>query len=124
MQDNRSKSSLMDEILVLVTVGSEDEASKISKILVENRLAACVNIIPGIRSVFQWEGRIEEEREFLLLVKTVQEAFDQLVIAVKTNHSYSLPEIIVLPISYGSEDYLSWIRNMTKSGDSACEQGN
>lgn len=114
----------MDEILVLVTVGSEDEATKISKILVENRLAACVNIIPGMRSIFQWEGRIDEEREFLLLIKTIQEAFDQLVVAVKTNHSYSLPEIIALPISYGSEDYLSWIRNTTKSGNSTCEQGN
>src|SRR5690606_17904899 len=99
-------------------------ATNIAKILVENKLAACVNIIPGMRSIFQWEGKIEAERECLLLIKTIREAFDPLVIAVKTNHSYSLPEIIALPISYGSEDYLSWIRNTIKNENSTCDQGN
>ena len=108
----------MDEIVVLVTVGSEGEATKISSILVERGLAACVNIIPGVRSIFRWEGNITEEQEFLLLAKTVNKAFDQLTSAVKANHSYRVPEVIALPIHHGSEEYLTWIRDMTKSGES------
>jgi len=111
----------MDEIVVMVTVGSEGEATQISKILVEKKLAACVNIIPGVRSIFQWDGKITEEQEFLLLVKTVKGAFDQLAWAVKANHSYSVPEVIALPIQHGSEEYLSWIRDMTKSGKATSE---
>ena len=106
----------MDEIVVMVTVCSEDEATKISKVLVEKKLAACVNIIPGVRSIFQWDGKITEEQEFLLLAKTVKEAFDQLARAVKANHSYRVPEVIAIPIQHGSKEYLSWIREMTKSG--------
>ena len=108
----------MDEIVVLVTAGSEGEAKKISRILVERGLAACVNIIPGVRSIFRWEGNITEEQEFLLLAKTVKQAFDQLTSAVKANHSYHIPEVIALPIQHGSEEYLTWIRDMTKSGGS------
>jgi periplasmic divalent cation tolerance protein len=108
----------MDEIVVLVTVGSEGEATKISRILVESGLAACVNIIPGVRSIFRWEGNITEEQEFLLLAKTVKQAFDQLTSAVKANHSYRVPEVIALPIHHGSEEYLTWIRDMTKTGES------
>jgi periplasmic divalent cation tolerance protein len=108
----------MDEIVVMVTVGSEGEATKISKILVERGLAACVNIIPGVRSIFRWDGNITEEQEFLLLAKTVKQAFEQLTRAVKANHSYRVPEIIALPIQHGSEEYLSWIRDMTKSRES------
>jgi periplasmic divalent cation tolerance protein len=105
----------MDEIVVLVTVGSEGEATKIARILVEKGLAACVNIIPGIRSIFQWEGNITEEQEFLLLAKTVKQNFDQLASAVKASHSYSVPEVIALPIQQGSKEYLTWIRSMTKN---------
>jgi periplasmic divalent cation tolerance protein len=109
----------MDEIIVFVTVASEAEAIKISEVLVERELAACVNIIPGMRSIFQWDGKIREEQEFLLLAKTVNEVFDQLVLAVKANHSYQVPEVIALPIAYGSEDYLGWIRSIVKTGKSA-----
>lgn len=104
----------MGEIVVLVTVGSEGEATKISRILVEKGLAACVSVIPGIRSIFLWEGNIAEEQEYLLLAKTVEQAFDQLALAVKANHSYSLPEVIAFPIQQGSEEYLTWIRSTTK----------
>ncbi len=107
----------MDEIVVLVTTGSKGEATKISRILVEKGLAACVNIIPGIRSIFQWEGNITEEQEFLLLAKTVEHTFDQLALVVKSNHSYRVPEIIALPIQQGSEEYLTWIRSMTKDAN-------
>jgi periplasmic divalent cation tolerance protein len=105
----------MEEIVVLVTVSSEGEATRLSRILVKNGLAACVNIIPGVRSIFKWDGQIAEEQEFLLLAKTVREAFDQLVSMVKANHSYTVPEIVALPIQLGSEEYLTWIRDTTKS---------
>ncbi len=88
----------MEEIVVLVTVSSEEEATSLSRILVENGLAACVNIIPGVRSIFKWDGKISEEQEFLLLAKTGRQAFDPLVSMVKANHSYTVPEIIALPI--------------------------
>ncbi len=104
----------MEEIVVMVTVGSEGEAISLSKILVKNGLAACVNVIPGVQSIFKWDGQITEEREYLLLVKTVRQAFDQLVLMVKANHSYEIPEIIALPIQLGSEEYLAWIRDSTK----------
>jgi periplasmic divalent cation tolerance protein len=113
----------MDEIVVLVTVGSEVEATAISGVLVKSGLAACVNIIPGVRSIFQWNGTITEEQEFLLLAKTVKQAFNQLALAVKANHSYRVPEVIALPIQYGSEEYLTWIRGMTKSGEAAAGAG-
>lgn len=104
----------MEEIVVMVTVGSEGEAISLSKILVKNGLAACVNVIPGVQSIFKLDGQITEEREYLLLVKTVRQAFDQLVLMVKANHSYEIPEIIALPIQLGSEEYLAWIRDSTK----------
>jgi len=109
----------MDEIVVLLTVGSEGEATKISRVLVEKELAACVNIITGVRSIFQWEGNVTEEQEFLLLAKTVKQNFEQLTWAVKAIHSYRVPEIIALPIQNGSEEYLTWIREMTRSGKTA-----
>ena len=105
----------MEEIVVLVTVSSDAEATSLSRILVENGLAACVNIIPGVRSIFKWDGEVSEEQEFLLLAKTVRQAFAQLVCMVKANHSYAVPEIIALPIQLGSEVYLAWIRDTTKS---------
>ncbi|GJL68447.1 MAG: divalent-cation tolerance protein CutA [Nitrospirales bacterium] len=105
----------MEEIVVLVTVSSEAEATSLSRILVENGLAACVNIIPGVRSIFKWDGKISEEQEFLLLAKTGRQAFDQLVTMVKANHSYAVPEIIALPIQLGSEEYLAWIQDATKT---------
>lgn len=105
----------MEEIVVLVTVGSEEEATRLSRILVKTGSAACVNIIPGVRSIFKWDGDITEEHEFLLLAKTVRQGFDQLVSMVKANHSYSVPEVIALPIQHGSEEYLTWIREATKN---------
>ena len=98
---------------MLVTVGSEAEATKIATVLVEKRLVACVNILPGVRSIFQWEGEVAEEHELLLLAKTVNAAFDQVALTVKSLHSYSVPEVIALPIEQGLPEYLSWIRDAT-----------
>jgi len=107
----------MDEIVVLVTVGSEAEAANIARVLVEQRLVACVNILPGVRSIFQWEGKVTEESECLLVAKTVSRVFEQVAKAVKSLHSYSVPEVIALQIQHGLPEYLSWVRDVIKPAD-------
>ncbi len=101
---------MAEEIVVFVTTGSESEAKTISYKLVQDGLVACVNIIPTVQSIFQWEGRVTEEQECLLILKTTVNAFRAVEAAVKAHHSYSVPEIIALPIQMGSSEYLSWIR--------------
>ncbi len=103
----------MNEIVVLVTSGSESEATRIATVLVEKRLVACVNILPGVRSIFRWEGKVAEGHEFLLVAKTVSTAFDQVAATVQSLHSYSVPEVIALPIQEGLHEYLSWIGHAT-----------
>lgn len=95
--------------LVLVTVGSKDEAKKISTAILEKKLCACVNIVPGIESSYHWKGKIEHSQELLLLIKTRKELFDQLCEEIKSMHSYSVPEVIMLSIKDGSASYLDWI---------------
>ena len=104
---------MSDPIVVLVTCGSEDEAAKIANVLVEEHLAACVNIISPIRSIYRWEGKIWDEKEWLLVIKTQKVRFEDLEKRVKVLHSYSVPEIISLPITAGSSAYLNWIRDNT-----------
>jgi len=101
-------------IIVLVTCSSEEEAVKISKALVEDRLAACVNLISPVRSIYRWEGKIWDEREWLLMIKTRKERFKEIKTKVKALHSYSVPEIIALPIIEGSSSYLGWLLEMTQ----------
>jgi len=103
----------MDEIVVFITASNEDEAARIAKALVEARLAGCVNIIKNIRSIYSWEGKIEDEPEVLMIVKTQKSLFDSLMKKVKELHSYTLPEIIAVPVVEGSEDYLKWLREVT-----------
>jgi len=105
---------MTDLIVVLVTCGSEEEALKISRSIVEERLAACVNILSPIQSIYRWEGKILDEQEWLLLIKTRKARFLELEGKVKALHSYSAPEIISLPISEGSSIYLDWVREMTQ----------
>jgi periplasmic divalent cation tolerance protein len=102
---------MTDKILVLTTTGSEAEARTIAHSLVEQKLAACVNIIPRLQSVFRWQGKIEESEEYLLLVKTTADHFTKVRDAIKELHSYDLPECIALPVSDGSEPYLKWIES-------------
>jgi periplasmic divalent cation tolerance protein len=109
----KSLSSDTEEIVVFVTTPDEGVAVRIAKSLVEARLAACVNIIKDIRSIYSWQGKIEDDSEVLLVVKTRNEHFDSLSKKIKELHSYSVPEIIALPIIKGSEDYLKWIREVT-----------
>ncbi len=106
---------MANELVVFVAVGSEDEAKTISHKLIEDKLAACVNIVPTIQSIFQWEGKITEEKECLLIVKTTSHAFHEVEAVIKAHHSYSVPEIVALPIKVGSSDYLSWVRQQVKS---------
>jgi len=105
---------VMDEIVVLVTAGSEAEATNIARALVEQSLVACVNILPGVRSIFQWEGKVTEAHEWLLVAKTVSQAFERVVTVVQSIHSYSVPEVIALPIQHGLPEYLTWIRDVTQ----------
>ena len=102
-----------DRIVVLITAGSEEEAHKIARLLVNEKKAACVNIVPGVDSLFRWKGKIDSARETLLLVKTRASLFPEIISLVKEAHSYEVPEIIALPIIAGSEDYFKWL-------DSAC----
>jgi periplasmic divalent cation tolerance protein len=102
-----------DRIVVLITAGSEEEARKIAKLLVNEKKAACVNIVPGVDSLFRWKGKIDSARENLLLVKTRASLLSEIINLVKQVHSYEVPEIIALPIVGGSEEYLNWL-------DSAC----
>jgi periplasmic divalent cation tolerance protein len=95
--------------IVLSTAGSQDEARKLAHALVERRLAACVNVVPRIESVYRWQGKVETAEEWLLIIKTQAEVFERVRDAIKELHSYELPECITLEVSSGSEGYLNWI---------------
>ncbi len=105
---------MSDPIVVLVTCGSEEEATKIANLLVEERLAACVNMISPVRSIYRWEGKIWDEREWILIIKTQKKRFEELEKKVKSLHSYSVPEIIGLPVVEGASSYLKWLEEMTE----------
>jgi periplasmic divalent cation tolerance protein len=105
---------MSEPIIVFVTCGSEEEAAKIANALVDERLAACVNIISPIRSIYRWEGKIWDEKEWLLVIKTQKRRFGELEKKVKSLHSYSVPEVIALPIVEGSASYLKWLLDMTE----------
>lgn len=96
--------------IVLTTAGSQEEARKIAHALVERKLAACVNIVPAIESVYRWQGKIESATEWLLLIKTEAAAFERLRDAIQELHSYDLPECIMLEIRDGSTEYLGWLK--------------
>ena len=99
--------------VVFVTVSSEEEGMKIARSLVARKLAACVNIVPGVRSVYRWKGEVKDDKELLLVVKTREGHLAHVVQAVKELHSYTVPETIALPILGGSEAYLGWLREET-----------
>jgi periplasmic divalent cation tolerance protein len=100
---------MTDKRIVLTTAGSGEEAAKIARHLVERGLAACVNIVPQIKSVYRWKGKVEEVGEWLLLIKTTAGIFGQVRQAITDLHSYELPECICLTIADGSPEYLQWI---------------
>jgi periplasmic divalent cation tolerance protein len=100
---------MSDGIVVLMTAGSYEEAERIAQTLVADMLAACVNVMPGITSIYRWEGQVQRDREWLLLAKSRQEVLDELIQRVQALHSYDVPEIIALPLLGGSEEYLRWV---------------
>ncbi len=100
-------------IIAITTTGSREEAEKIAAELVESRLAACVNIISDVLSVYKWKGQIARDREWLLIIKTRQELFDQLKAKIRELHSYQLPEAIAIELAAGDSSYLSWIDQCT-----------
>lgn len=105
---------MTDKIVVLVTAASRRECRKIARHLVEGKLAACVNITQPIQSIYGWEGKLAEDREFLMFIKSTRELFPVIKAAVAKLHSYTIPEIICLPIIDGSESYLQWVSNSVK----------
>ena len=105
---------MTDKRIVLSTAGSEQEAHKIAHILVKRRLAACVNIVPQIQSIYRWKGEIESAQEWLLLIKTRADKFPAVRDAIGELHSYEVPECIVVAIEDGSLRYLQWLEQATE----------
>ena len=102
-----------EEIIVLITTSSREEAATIATALVDEHIAACVNIVPEVRSLFFWEGKTQDALEALLICKSRQPLLEKLIGRVKSLHSYAVHEIIALPIVAGSRDYLDWVREST-----------
>jgi periplasmic divalent cation tolerance protein len=109
----------MDAILVLMTAGSREEAARLAEMLVGARLAACVQIMPEMESIYHWQGEIKRDPEFLLLAKTTRARFEELEREVRALHSYETPEIIALPITAASIPYLSWLTETVEPQRSA-----
>jgi len=104
----------MSQYIFLVTVPTIEEGKKIARILVENKLAACVNIIQNIFSIYKWKGNIEEDNEHILLIKTTDEKCDIIIQKISEIHSYNTPECIGFKIDKGSEKYLNWIKEVVE----------
>jgi periplasmic divalent cation tolerance protein len=101
---------MTDAMVVLCTCGNPEDAHRMGSMLVQERLAACVNILPAIQSIYRWKGEVEQSDEVLMLIKTTQARFETLRNRLKDLHPYETPEIVALPIVDGSADYLAWMR--------------
>jgi periplasmic divalent cation tolerance protein len=103
----------MNPIVVLTTTDSSELAQQIATALVQAGEAACVNIVPGIRSIYRWEGQLYDEGELLLVIKSTAERFEEVRSRIRQLHSYQVPEVIALPITAGDPDYLGWLSQVT-----------
>ncbi len=101
---------MTDALVVLVTAPSAEKAAELARALVEERLAACGNVVPGLRSVYRWEGRVQDDAEALLLLKTTRARFRALRDRVLALHPYDVPEVLALPVEAGAAPYLAWLR--------------
>ena len=104
------------QVVILITTANEEEAQSIGERLLNQRQAACVNIVPGVNSIFWWQDKLDSARESLLIVKTRASLLDEIIRLVKEIHSYEVPEIIALPIVGGNQDYLEWIDKEADKG--------
>lgn len=109
-----SLSNQREAVIAFSTVDSEKEGQKIAKALVKSKLAACVNIVPEMTSIYEWKGEICEEKEFLMVIKTSTARLDELKATLEELHPYEVPELVVCPIVDGLPDYLSWVFQHTK----------
>jgi periplasmic divalent cation tolerance protein len=100
---------MTDKIVVFSTCGSEEEAGKLARVLVEARVAACVTIVPGAHSVYRWQGAIESAAEWLLIIKSSRDRFEALRAALEKAHSYEVPEVLAVPVVEGAPNYLNWL---------------
>ncbi len=108
-----------EALVVLSTAPSLDEGRTLGRRLVEERLAACVNVVPSVQSVFRWQGAIEEAEEALLVINTRPERYAELERRIQALHSYSVPEILALPVASGAPAYLNWLRDTVSGGGDA-----
>ncbi len=107
----------MDFAFIITTVSTEKEGRMIANELVQNKLAACVNIVPKVHSVYEWENQIQNDEELLLLIKTTKEREKDIYHTVESLHSYDTPELITIPINHGSQPYLQWLENSVQKID-------
>ncbi len=101
-------------VIVYITAANEEEAEKIAKALLDAKLAGCASIVKNLRSIYRWQGKIEDGSEVLMIVKSRRELFGRLAEMVKQLHSYSVPEVIAMPVVEGSEGYLTWLEEETR----------
>lgn len=104
----------MSETITFVTCKDRRQAAAIARSLVKEKLAACVNVVPGVTSIYRWEGRVEEAREVLLVIKSRRALSKRLVARVRALHSYEVPEVVTIPIAAGNPAYLRWVRESTR----------
>ncbi len=102
---------MTDVVIILCTCGAHDEALTIANSLIEGRLAACVNILPPVHSIYRWLGKVETAHEVLLIIKTTQQRFPEVRDRITQLHSYDTPEVIALPVIDGSDKYFAWLRS-------------
>jgi periplasmic divalent cation tolerance protein len=107
---------MTDKIVVLNTCASEAEAERLARLLIEERLAACVSIVPRLRSFYHWKGAVDSSEECLLLIKSSRALFDQLRLAIEKAHTYEVPEVLALPVVAGAASYLDWLEANLKEG--------
>jgi len=100
---------MTDKIVVFSTCDSEEQAGRIARALLDQRLAACVNILPGVRSIYRWKDQIEDAAEWMLIIKSRRDLLDRLRAAIGKLHTYEVPELLAVPVVDGSEEYLAWV---------------
>ena len=105
------------ELIVFVTTPNSGEAARIAEALVSERLAACVNIVAAVESIYRWEGKVTRDSEALMIIKTTDERYAELELRVRQLHSYSTPEVVAIRIERGSEQYLNWLRESTATDE-------